>query len=151
MIFEANDLSCFKEGEHDAFLKEYNELFNSQESTKALNSERFLSKMQVKHMKLRAMYDSLTTCDALNARAEFKNMFGKDYESIEDLKLIINLAAQLGDKIQGMGVPQQQKEGMSFVEVVQAVELSRNIPIDRQIKLFEFHTMYKTELKKWQT
>ena len=144
-------MSCFKEGEHDAFLKEYNELFNSQESTKALNSERFLSKLQVKHLKLRAMYDSLTTCDAPNARAEFKLMFRKDYEDIEDLKLITNLAEQLGGKMKGMATPKAKGEGMSFVEVVQAVELSRNIPIDRQIKLFEFHTMYKTELKKWQT
>ena len=144
-------MSCFKEGEHDAFLKEYNELFNSAESTKALNSERFLLKLQVKHMLLKAMYDSLTTCEAVNARDEFKLMFRKDYEDIEDLKLITNLAEQLGGKMKGMTTPKAKGEGMSFIDVLQLVEISRNIQINRQLILFEFYKMYKTELKKWQT
>ena len=94
------------------------------------------------------MYDSLTTCDALNARGEFKKMFGKDYESIEDLKLITNLAEQIGDKLKNAVSP-IKKEGVTFVDLIGMVEMSRNIPIDRKIKLFEFYKMYQTELKKW--
>ena len=45
------------------------------------------------------MYDALTTCEAENSRAEFKILFGKDYEddlSLQEyLSLIKNVAQEI--------------------------------------------------------
>jgi len=152
LIFEANDLSCFgfsKKKKLTEFTNEYNELFNAGDGRKQLNVDRFLLKLYIKHQKLRAMYDSLTTCDAENARAEFKLMFKKEYESTDDLKRITDLAEQLDSKMGGLKKPEQLKEGISFNKLVIIVETSRGINIDRKTRLYEFYKMYEAEMEKW--
>jgi aldehyde:ferredoxin oxidoreductase len=155
LVFEAHDLSCFgffKNTNYRDFISEYNELFNSGSGKKQFNSERFSLTLYLKHQKLRAMYDALTVCDAENSRKEFKAMFGKEYESTDDLKLITNLAEQINQKLEALNPKESDKstkEGISFNKLVTIVELSRGINIDRKIKLYEFYGMYETELEKW--
>lgn len=150
LIFEAADLSCFKrKSDYPVFIQQYNELFNSGDGNKKLNVDRFLLKLYIKHQKLRAMYDSLTTCEAENARAEFKLMFGIDYGSTDDLKLITDLAEQVNQKMGGLKPHETAKEGIPFIKLVHIVEISRGISIDRKIKLYEFYGMYQAEMEKW--
>jgi hypothetical protein len=99
-------------------------------------------------MKLRAMYDALTSCEAKNSRIEFKNIFHKDFESIEDLKLLTNEANRLNDKMKIFTPDTIKKDGISFVKLVIMIEDSRGKPIDRKIKLYEFKNMYDIELEK---
>ena len=103
----------------------------------------------MKFQKLRAMYVSLTTCDAKNSKKEFIELFGVEYKSENDLKFITETAKQLDDKIKIL-IPKENKKnkGLSFVKTVIIVEESRKIPINRNIKLYEFYEMYKTELEK---
>lgn len=152
LIFEANDLSCFgrnQKQKHSEFIKEYNELFNSNSDDKQFDSRKTLLRLFVKFQKLRAMYSALTTCEAENSKKEFKTMFGKEFETIDDLKFITETAKQLDDKIKIL-TPKDEptKKGLSFVKTVIVVEESRKIPINRKIKLYEFYEMYKTELEK---
>jgi len=95
------------------------------------------------------MYDSLTTCDGENARIEFKAMFGKDFETIEDLERITKEADKLKTKINILTEPVSAKsEGISFNKLVIIIESSRGITIDTDIKLFQFKEMYDIEIEK---
>jgi len=96
------------------------------------------------------MYDALINSDGVNSRAEFKAMFGKEYEGIEDIKRIVNENERLRDKIKIMSQnATEKKESITFNQLVIMVESSRNIPINRNTKLFEFKKMYDIELQKW--
>ena len=105
LIFEANNLKCFGidyKKEHAEFIKEYNQLFNpdtDNKNNKQFNTDRILFKMQLKQQKLKAMHDALTACDVENSRNEFREMFGKDYDSIDDLKLLVDEFNRLSPKI----------------------------------------------------
>jgi len=152
LIFEANDLSCFgfnSKKKNLEFIKEYNNLFNSKDDLSQLNANRFLLKLYVKHLKLRAMYRALIHCDAKNSKAEFKKLFNKDFEAVEDLDLIVNEAARLNDKMGMLKTPISNKDGISFSQLVIIVETSRGVNISRATKLFEFYKMFKIELEKW--
>ena len=152
LIFEAKDLSCFgifnRNKKHLQFTHEYNELFNSGSDKKHFNAKKFLLKLYIKHQKLRAMYDALTTCEAVNSNAEFKLMFGKEFKTINDLKLVTNEANRINDKMGVLNQPQEKGNDISFSQLVIMIETSRNIPINRNIKLYEFYEMYKNELSK---
>jgi hypothetical protein len=151
LIFEAKDLSCFGEDEEtkfEVFIKEYNALFNSSSDVKKLNTDKLLLRWYTKHLKLRAMYDALSSCDAVNSRIEFKKIFHKDYEDIEDLKLLTDEATRLNDKMTIVKAPESKKGGISFVRLVLMIEDSRGKPIDRKIKLYEFKEMYDIEIEK---
>lgn len=152
LIFEADDLSCFGRNakrKHLDFIKEYNELFNSGHNNKQFDNAKFMLRMYIKHLKLRVMYDSLSTCEAKNSVAEFKEIFGKEFESIDDLKMLTNEAQRINDKMTIMSAPKKTDNGISFSKLINIVETSRGIPIDRNIKLFQFKEMYDTELEKW--
>lgn len=143
-------MSCFgKKKEYNQFIDEYNDLFNSSDGKKKLNIDRFLLRLYIKHQKLRAMYDSLTTCEGVNAKEEFKLMFKREYQNTEDLKLITNLAEQVSQKMNNLKPHEDVKEGVSFVSLINIVEISRGIEINRGVKLYEFYNMYQTELTKW--
>jgi len=154
IIFESNDLSCFglffRKQKFNQFLKEYDLLFNKGADDKQFNASLFLMKMYVKQLKLRAMYDALINSDAENSRAEFKLMFGKDFEGVEDIKRIVNENDRLSDKIRIMSQnAPDKKESITFNQLVIMVESSRGLPINRNTKLFEFKKMYDIELAKW--
>jgi hypothetical protein len=155
LIFEAHDLSCFgrnKAKKYIQFINEYNELFNSGSGVKEFNTDKLLLRWYTKLLKLNAMYNALTTCEAENSKAEFKNMFNKDFESIDDLNLITAESNRFNDKIEILKPLKPLKstnDGIPFVKLVRIVEISRSINIDREIKLYEFYGMYKTELEKW--
>ena len=151
LIFEIKDLSCFgrkKEKKYGKFIDEYNELFNNGVSKKRFNSDSFKFKMQLKQLKLKAMYESILSSDAPNSKEEFKLMFGHEFKSDEDLKLIINKYDMLHDKL-SVEDTTTDSEGLTFEETVQLIETSRGLPIDRNMKLYSFHVMYVNESKKW--
>jgi len=147
LVFEAGDLSCFgrnSKNKHSEFIREYNELFNSGMDNKKFNTDIFLLKLYTKHLKLRIMYDSLTTCEAENSAKEFKEIFGHDFESVNDLKLLTDEAQRINDKMTILN-----DKGISFSKLINIVENSRGIPIDRNTKLFQFKEIYDIELEKW--
>lgn len=102
--------------------------------------------------KLRAMYDALSVYEAPNCRKEFSEMFGHDFMPPHDLKRISDKYAFFGDKL-SLLIPNKKtnkpKESMTFIDVVLLTELSRGLQIDRNILLYDFHRMFRTELKKW--
>lgn len=154
IIFESNDLSCFglffRGSKFNQFIKEYDSLFNKGASEKQFNANLFLMKMYVKQLKLRAMYDALINSDGVNSRAEYLEMFGKEFEGIEDIKRIVKENERLSDKIKIMSQnTPEKKESITFNQLVIVVESSRNIPINRKTKLYEFKKMYDIELEKW--
>jgi len=154
IIFESNDLSAFglffRVKKFNQFLKEYDSLFNKGGNDKQFNANLFLMKMYVKQMKLRAMYDALINSEGVNSRLEFAAMFGKEFEGVKDIQRIVNEVDRLSDKIKIMSnnTP-EKKESITFNQLVIMVESSRNIPINRNTKLFEFKKMYDIELEKW--
>ena len=151
LIFEAHDLSCFgrnKEKKYTQFINEYNELFNSGSGVKKFNTDKLLLRWYVKHMKLRAMYDALTTCEAENSKAEFKKMFHKEFETIDDLKLVTDEANRLNDKMKILKPDEVKKDGISFSRLILIIEDSRGIPISMETKLFQFKEMYDIEIEK---
>ncbi|MCK5605271.1 hypothetical protein KAR91_25490 [Candidatus Pacearchaeota archaeon] len=153
LIYEADDLGVFgmdKEKKFEQFNIEFNDLFNNAFHKKQFNSDLVIQKMQLKMQKLRAMYDALSVCEAPNCREEFKLMFGHDFNLPDDLKLITDKYAFYGDKLPLL-IPRnnEAKESMTFIDVVLLTEISRGLQIDRNILLYDFHRMYKTELKKW--
>lgn len=123
-------------------------MFNSGSDKKQFNTDKLLLRWYVKHMKLRAMYDALTSCDAENSKAEFKNIFHKDFETVDDLKLLIDEANRLNDKIKIVSPIENKKDGISFSKLVIMIEGSRGIPISRETKLFQFKEMYDIEIEK---
>lgn len=95
------------------------------------------------------MYDSLTNCEGDNAKLEFKAMFHKDFETIEDLSRITKEADRLKSKMDILNEPvTDNKNGITFGRLFIIVEASRGIPIDREIKLFQFKELYDIELEK---
>jgi hypothetical protein len=101
-------------------------------------------------MKLRAMHDALTTCDAENSKAEFKKMFHKEFESVDDLKLIVDKADGFNNKMKILKPVEgdDKKEGIPFSRLVIIVEDWRGIPISDKTKLFKFKEMYDREIEK---
>lgn len=151
LIFEAGDLSCFgrnSKKKYSEFILEYNNLFNSGNDKTKFNNSISLIKMYTRHLKLRAMYDALTTCEAENSKAEFKKMFGKDFESLDDLKIVTDKASQLNDKMGMLANVKESKDGVSFVKLIIIIEDSRGKPISRSTKLYEFKEMYDIEIEK---
>ncbi len=157
LIFENKDYSCFglffRQRKLSRFLDEYNRLFNKGAGNKELSLQFTVFKMYTKQMKLRAMYDSLIYSEtAENAKKEYKLLFGKDYEGVDDLNKLVSEANRLTEKIKLLERPQKEtedKNSIGFAQLVVIVESSRGIPIDRKIKLFEFKKMYEIELEKW--
>jgi len=151
ILFESGDLSCFgrnKKKKFKQFVLEYNSLFNHKTNKKEFFSDIYNFRLYVKHLKLRAMYDSFTSCEAENAKTEFKEIFKKDFEGVGDLKLLTDEANRINDKILINNQPKKESD-ISFSKLVDIVESSRNVHIDRNIKLFLFKEMYDIELEKW--
>ena len=77
---------------------------------------------------------------------------GKIKKQISDTEKKINAindkAKFFIDKLKSQIKP-ETKNGLTFSELVAIVENSRQIQIDREMKLFEFHRIYELELKKW--
>ena len=144
-------MSCFgrnKEKRYTQFIKEYNELFNSDSGVKKFNTDKLLLRWYTKHLKLRAMYDALTSCDAENSKVEFNKIFHKEFESIDDLKLLTDEANRLNDKMKIFKPVEDKKDGISFSKLILIIEDSRGIPISDNTKLFKFKEMYDIEIEK---
>ena len=150
LVFDANFRGCFgfyKERNFNTFLLEYNQLFNS--GNKQLENNIFRTRLFLKHMKLQAMYNSLLYSKGINAKKEFVNIFGYDYTEIKDLKRVTDENNRILDKLKIISKP-MNGETIAFSDLVVMVETSRKIPIDRDMKLWEFKKVYDLELKKWQ-
>ncbi len=102
-------------------------------------------------MKLRAMYNALVyTENCENSKKEFAEMFGHEFAGLNDIKLIVDESNRIADKIKMLQPqPKQNDKSITFNQLVIIVETSRGLPIDRNIKLYEFKKMYDIELEKW--
>lgn len=154
LIFESSNYSFFglfnRSKKLAKFIEEYNRLFNLNSGDKELNTDIFILKLGVKRMKLRAMYNALLFGPGANAKKEFAEMFGHEFTGLKDFKLIVDEGNRLQDKIKMLqpGTKQNDKS-ITFNQLVIMVETSRGLPIDRNIKLYEFKKMYDIELTKW--
>ena len=155
LIFETSNLKCFgyfgRRVKLNAFLKEYNSLFNNKKDEN-LDVEIFRQKLYTKHLKYNAIYDSLLYCQGENAKKEYFDLFGEEYVSVDQLERIAKKNAFILEKLKIlMPVESDRKnESITFTKLVTLVEGSRELPLDRNIKLFEFKEIYDIELKKWQ-
>lgn len=134
------------------FIKKYNEFFNEKDSKKAIGDNWIILRLKNKMNNLfPALYYALIYGGRDRDREIYKEHFGKYPETVEDLNRIVSEIGRLSDKLDILNSSQkEEKQGLSFSELVPAVEGSRNIPIDRNITLFEFYELYKIEIKKWQ-
>lgn len=151
-VFASNDLTCFgrfrKEAKRDSFIREYNKLFNLRGDSKKFNSDKLLLRLCVKELKLRSMYQSIVSCSGDNARKSYRELFGKEYDK-DGLKLILSSYEKVKDQISIMSKPVVKKpESISLSRLIVIIEDSKSIPIDRNIKVFEFWEIYNNELKK---
>jgi hypothetical protein len=141
----------FWEKNEREFINQYNELFNKKEIDAGFSREiqrlRLINKINL----FRAAYNSLSTeSEAEHSKEFFKQTFGKEWEyKRENYELINSKAEFFINKLQAIK-PSKSEDSITFSELVAIVESSRGIAIDREIKLFEFHKIYKQELKKWQ-
>lgn len=155
LIFEANDLKpfglFFRGRKLEQFNSEYNQLFNKQNNQ--LGNEISRLRLYLKHLKLMAMYDSLLYAKGENALFEFRTMFNSEYTKPEQLKLITDENTRILEKIQILTPKETVKKEntITFNDLVLIIETSRNMAIDRKMKLWEFKKVYDLELKKWQT
>lgn len=135
------------------FKNEYNQLFNQTEINKEFNTRINYLRLSNKVTELKAIYYSLIYANGENASNKFAEMFGKKWEGTEaDIKSINDKAQFLIEKINQLQKPNKENEkGITFNELIAIVENSRNISIDRQMKVFEFYKIYELELKKWRT
>jgi len=156
LIYDTGFRRCFglfnRSEKFKSFTEEYNKLFNSQNTSKYFNSDVFRLKIENKvHNILPALYsDLMTVCSDL-AKSTYKEYFGVEYHGADQLERIIDEINRLKEKIQILNKPTDKKDGVSFSETILLIEDSRGIEISRNIKLYEFKTMYDKELKKWQT
>jgi intein-encoded DNA endonuclease-like protein len=75
-------------------------------------------------------------------------MFHKEFESVDDLKLIVDKADGFNNKMKILKPVDEKKEGVSFSRLVLIIEDSRGIPISDKTKLFKFKEMYDIEIEK---
>lgn len=155
LIFEVKNLKCFglfgRLKKFKSFIVEYDKMFNNK-SDKNFDVELFRSKLYTKHLKFNAMYDSLLYCQGKNAKKEFLEMFGYEYNGVDDLNRIVKKNSFILDKLKMlMPVETKKQDGITFTQAVAYVEGSKELSIDRNMKLFEFKILYDIELKKWQT
>lgn len=156
LIFDASYRGCFgflfRSLKFSRFVIEYNKLFNGNDGAKVLDSSILRLKLQNKAYNiLPAMYYDLITVNSDLAKSMFIEYFGEEFTNTNQLERILKRISFLEEKLKSMEIPvQEQKAGLTFTETVNRIETSRAIPIDRNIKLYEFKTMYDNELEKWQ-
>lgn len=100
-------------------------------------------------MKLRAIYDSLVSCNGDNAKELFYKLFGVEY-SDETAQILHSARSKVKDQIRILSQTKSDSmESISFESLVVMVETSRGIAIDGDTKLSKFKNIYDAELKKW--
>lgn len=134
------------------FMIEFSELFNRNEINDLLSDDILRFKIvNTALLYLPMLYNGLLFSSDERFRELFKEKFGKDYTAIEDLKVIITEIDRLKGKLKELGTPQQVVESkgvMSFERVIDFVEQIRDLPIDRNIRLFQFKELYDGAVAK---
>ena len=153
-FLDSKDLSVFsgwfKRAKSIRFLNEFSQMFNNRAMLSDFQNDVMRLRLFNKINELRAMYNALQYSEAPNSQERFKELFKNDFKPTdENFKLINDKAEFFINKLKS--IPDKgKKEGLSFSEIVAMVENSRGIPIDRNMKLFQFKRIYDIELKKWQ-
>ena len=161
LLFETNDFGYLSKiwipkiyliFKYRKFIKKYNEWFNNADEKKDLVNEWTLLRLRNKARNLFPfLYYSLVYSPNNELRDIFTEHFGKFPEKEDDLQLIIDRINKLNDQLAVLETPRDNNnQSLTFAQTVALVEGSRNIPISRNISLFEFYGLYKTETEKWQ-
>jgi hypothetical protein len=133
-------------------INQYNAWFNKEDKKKISNlaDSWYVLKLKNKAVNLLPnLYYALVWADDSKARELYKELYGKYPEKEEGYNKIINEITTLNDKLSVLDNTKDEKEGISFSDLIPLIELSRDgIVIDRTITLFEFYKIYKTELEK---
>ena len=143
---------------HKHFMIIFSEMFNSKEIESLIEDDN--TKLRIIHR----VYNILTPLYwlLLNYRFvssekkklfkdKYKEIMGRDYNSDEDLKLIIGEIKRLKEKLTDFNnIPQKviKNQKVSFEEVITYTENVLERTIDRRMKLFQFKREYDLAVKK---
>jgi hypothetical protein len=162
LLFERNDLSILKLSKfipwflvrkyYAAFILEFTDMFNPKEVSELIDQDMIRFKIANRvTLVLYPLYIGLMLSNAEGFKKIYKDMFGRPYNGIEDLKVIVNEIDRLKGKIKEMGTPEQMTQGrgkVSFEEVIIYVEAILDRGMDRNMKLYQFKFQYDLAIKR---
>ena len=123
---------------------------NSRLKTKDISNDWFILKLKNKvNNLLPALYYALVYYNDDSSREIFKELFGNYPYGKDDLMRIVKEIGRLSDKLEGYET-QDESPSLQFSEIIPMIEDSRNMPVDRNISLWDFKQIYDRELQKWQ-
>jgi hypothetical protein len=160
-MFETNDITIlckyrfiparFALIRFSQFMVEFSEMFNRDEVNELLvdDIQRLKITNRVYNI-LAAMYQGLLMTGDQRFKDLYKETFGRDYNSLADLKVIISEIDRLKGKLKELGSPTkiQGKGTISFEQIITYVEMILDRSIDREMKLYQFKYQYDLAVKR---
>lgn len=131
------------------FIKKYNEFFNIKAQNNA--NDWFILKLRnLVNNLYPSLYYALIYDDSEEPKKIYKELFGKEPKTTEDLNKIVSEIGRLSDKLKIYDVPKDKQPSIDFSDLIPMIEQSRGISIDRNMTLYEFKKIHDLEVKKWQ-
>lgn len=138
--------------QYERFSLEFSEMFNRDLMSQVFEDDVFKLKIiNLATNLLPVLYTGLLSSDHPYFRELYKERYGKEYESLADLKSIIAEIEKLGMRLKTIPSPVAQVEAkgaMKFEEVITYVEMILERSIDRNMKLYQFVYQYKLAVKR---
>lgn len=136
----------------ERFMVEFTEMFDQDEISNILTDD--ITKLKITNRiynLYRPLYHMLLISNDQRFKDIYKKQFGRDYNGLKDLKVIISEIERLKGKYKELGTAQEKLQGremMSFEKIITTVEmiLGRNIPGD--LKLYQFKERYDLAVKR---
>ena len=162
LMFEKEDISILKAKRYvpgwiltagyAKFMLQFSEMFNAQEVNQLFEGDVMRLKIVNRFNNVLAgLYHGLMLTDDDRFKAIYKEMFHRDYNGLQDLKVIISEMERLKGKYKELLTPEKKvQEGgkLSFEQVITYVEMVLERAIDREMKLYQFKFQYDLSVKR---
>ena len=132
------------------FEKKYDEFFNPSKKNDLVDNWLELKLKNLVNNYLPAMYYSLIYGSDAESKRQFKERYGKEPESTEDLDRIVKDIEKILDQLKVLDFKPKDDSGVSFSSLVALIENSRGVPIERSMTLWDFKQIHDIEIAKWQ-
>jgi hypothetical protein len=133
------------------FEKKYDEFFNPTKNDKLVDNWYELKLKNLVNNYLPALYYSLVYGSDTESKRQYKERYGKEPETTEDLNRIVKDIEKILDQLKVLAfVPENKDNSITFSKLVALIENSRGVPVERSMTLWDFKQIHDIEIEKWQ-
>jgi len=136
---------------YNRFENKYNEFFNPEKDDKLVDGWFELKLKNLVNNYLPALYYSLIYGNNEESKRQYKERYGKEPETTDDLNRIVKDIEKILDQLKVIAfVPESNQNSITFSKLVALIENSRGVPVERSMTLWDFKQIHDIEIEKWQ-